>query len=346
MFEDYFNILVLIISCSCISAVSALKRKFSRLMEESKSASETFGDEETKAEEDEGEAKKKCSTLVTGLSCSGVKQHAPEDLACAKPADRPNCEGADFTEIGTASKLSPDDIDREQEPDGSNCSDLPKPKEAQMSTDAVVTSSPEPASYRALVIRTRSDTESLEQFQRQWRQSMPVVVRSCNEGRYCSDLWRPDAFAKRFGHLRLELVSCLNGTTHRFQSAEKLWNGFRNASGKNAGLLRFKDWPLADDWTGALGAHGADLNRALPIPSYTLADGQFNLAAHLPGFFHQPDLATRIHVGYGNLAQGHVTLSKMQANPVDFVSVVTFADSKAPNDSLESRGRLGACSGL
>lgn len=327
-------------------AVSALMQKFSRLMDGSKSANETFGndkpngksDEETNAEEDESEVKKKCSTFVTGLTSSGVKQHAPEDLACAKPTSRPICEEAGFTEIGTASKLSPDDIDKEQEQDSCNCSDLPKPKEAQMSTDAVVTSSsPEPP-YGALVIGTRSDTKSLEQFQRQWRQSMPVVVRSCKEGGFCSDLWRPDAFTKRFGHLRLELVSCLNGTTHRFQSAEKFWNGFRNASsGKNAGLLRFKDWPLADDWTGALGDHCADLNRALPIPGYTLADGQFNLAAHLPGFFHQPDLATRIHVGYGNLAQGHVTLSKMQANPVDFVNVVTFADHKVPNDSLESR---------
>lgn len=349
MFEDYFDILFLI-NCSCISAVSALMQKFSRLMDESKSANETFGDdkpngksdEETKAEEDESEAKKKCSTMVIGLN-SGVKLHTPEDVACAEPS-RPNCEEAHFTEIRTTSKLSPDDINKEQEQDSSNCSDSPEPKEAQMSADVVATSSLE--SYRDLVIKTCNDMESLQQFQRRWRQSMPVVVQSCNEGGFCSNLWKPDAFVKRFGHLRLELVSCLNGTTHRFQSSEKLWNGFRNTSSKNSGLLRFKDWPLADDWVGALSDHCGDLNRALPIPSYTLADGQFNLAAHLPGFFHQPDLATRIYVGYGNLAQGHVTLSKMQTNPVDFVSIVTLVENKASNDSVESRGRVGPCFGL
>lgn len=193
---------------------------------------------------------------------------------------------------------------------------------------------------RVLHLVDDSDEGAINLFQSHWKQSLPVVVSNCNK-RFQSNLWRPEVFTKRFSHLKVDLISCLTGAVHRFQSMEKFWTGSKHllssSSSKTAGLLQFKDWPLSDDWTGALNEHHLDLKQVLPFHCYTQSTGPFNLASHLPEFFPQPDLITRIIVGHGNVAQNQVTLAKLQMNPVDFVNVVMHAENKDSNS--ESFGR-------
>lgn len=193
---------------------------------------------------------------------------------------------------------------------------------------------------RVLHLVDDTDKGAIDLFQSHWKQSLPVVVSNCNK-RFQSNLWRPEVFVKRFSHLKVNLISCLTGAVHRFQSMEKFWTGSKHllssSSSKMAGLVQFKDWPLSDDWTGALNEHYLDLRQALPFHCYTQANGLFNLASHLPEFFPQPDLITRIIVGHGNVAQNQVTLSKLQRNPVDFVNIVMHAENKDSNS--ESFGR-------
>jgi lysine-specific demethylase 3 len=66
------------------------------------------------------------------------------------------------------------------------------------------------------------------------------------------------------------------------------------------------------------------------VREYTLPTGPFNLVSHLPEFFGRPELAVRIHAGYGSAQHpANVAFSKLRAHTADCVNVLMYVEAPA-----------------
>ena len=119
-------------------------------------------------------------------------------------------------------------------------------------------------------------------------------------------MWTPDAFRRRAGNARHDLVNTKSGKYIPNVPLKIFWDGFENLNDRITDengmpmMLKLKDWPADNDFAHFLPENFHDLMRVLPIKDYTLRTGHFNLAASMPDFFVRPDLGPKMYIAYGN----------------------------------------------
>lgn len=128
---------------------------------------------------------------------------------------------------------------------------------------------------RLLLLHEAETAEARALFQSQWLRGQPVVLRG--SARHLDpELWTPKAFNRDFGKLRHNLINCLNGNVVPKALLKKFWDGFERLSArlKSADgrpmLLKLKDWPPSSDIADFMPSRFKNLERAFPMPEYTL----------------------------------------------------------------------------
>ena len=120
------------------------------------------------------------------------------------------------------------------------------------------------------------------------------------------ELWTPDSFRRRFGHVKHTLINTMSGKSIPNVPLKLFWDGFENLNDRildkrgTPMQLKLKDWPSDNDIANFLPDNFEDLMRALPIKDYTQRTGHFNLASMMPDFFVRPDLGPKMYIAYGN----------------------------------------------
>ncbi len=152
-----------------------------------------------------------------------------------------------------------------------------------------------------------------------------------------ADLWHPDSFLRDFGHLKQDLINCLNGEVVRQAPLRKFWRGFcslgrriKDSKGTPM-LLKLKDWPPNDDIAEYMPDRFVDLFRSFPMPTYTLRDGSLNLASFLPDHFLKPELGPKMYIAYGSALYPDKGSTNLHIDMSDAVNCLVYVG--LPNDS-------------
>ena len=146
-------------------------------------------------------------------------------------------------------------------------------------------------------------------FRRAFGKGQPVVVRGVH-ARLKLD-WSPREFVRRHGAQRVAVLEV--GADEAFDGCTlaDFFGGFADpartplpphrVAGPAPPLLKLRDWPAGEGrgFRELLPEHCDDLMQALPLASYTRADGELNLISHLPASVAPPDMGPRCHCAYG-----------------------------------------------
>ena len=157
-----------------------------------------------------------------------------------------------------------------------------------------------------------------ESFRRAFGKGQPVVVRGVH-ARLKLD-WSPSEFVRRHGSERVAILEVGADEAFDGHTLADFFGGFADpartplpphhaglARGDGAAaepappLLKLRDWPAGQGqgFRELLPEHCDDLMQALPLASYTRADGELNLISHLPASVAPPDIGPKCHCAYG-----------------------------------------------
>ncbi|XP_023930882.1 lysine-specific demethylase 3A-like isoform X2 [Lingula anatina] len=182
---------------------------------------------------------------------------------------------------------------------------------------------------RLLRLHDPRHANNLQLFQDQWRLGLPVMV-SGLEKLLNMDLWKPETFAKEFGHLENDLVNCLTGVVIVGQKMKAFWEGFEVCRERllddddEPMVMKLKDWPPGEDFSDLLPTRFQDLMQALPVPEYTHRTGRLNLASRLPDFFVRPDLGPKMYNAYGLAHKTETGTTNLHLDVSDAVNVMMY----------------------
>ena len=143
-------------------------------------------------------------------------------------------------------------------------------------------------------------------------------------------LWTPDAFRRRFGHTKHDLVNTKSGKSIPNVPLKMFWDGFERLKDRMLDdndmpmLLKLKDWPTDNDFAHFLPEYFEDLMSVLPIKDYTARTGQLNLASMMPDFFVRPDLGPKMYIAYGNALYPDAGTTNLHIDMSDAVNCLVY----------------------
>ena len=176
-----------------------------------------------------------------------------------------------------------------------------------------------------------------EPFRRAFGKGQPVVVRGVH-ARLKLD-WSPSEFVRRHGSQRVAVLEVGADEAFDGHTLADFFGGFADpartplpphhvglARGDGAAaepapppLLKLRDWPAGQGqgFRELLPEHCDDLMQALPLASYTRADGELNLISHLPASVAPPDIGPKCHCAYGRWEPARSTAATTAASDDD-----------------------------
>ena len=126
-------------------------------------------------------------------------------------------------------------------------------------------------------------------------------------------------------------------------------------SGKNASLLKLRDWPGDDDFKARAPRHAEAFFSILPFKEYTNAeDGPLNLSVALPKEWVPPDLGPKTYVAMGRAGERGLgdSVTKLHQDASDVVNVLLHvgpaakeADDGAPVTEEDAEGGVPESAG-
>jgi lysine-specific demethylase 3 len=119
-------------------------------------------------------------------------------------------------------------------------------------------------------------------------------------------------------------------------------------SGRNAGLLKLRDWPGDDDFKARAPRHAEAFFSSLPFQEYTNAeDGPLNLSVALPKEWVPPDLGPKTYVAMGRLSERGLgdSVTKLHQDASDAVNVLLHV-GPATLDADEEEARESEASSV
>ena len=182
-------------------------------------------------------------------------------------------------------------------------------------------------------------------LQENWIRGQPVIVQNVAK-ELDTNLWSPDSFRRRFGHVKHTLVNTKSGKNIPNVPLKMFWDGFENLNDRMLDengmpmLLKLKDWPDDNDFKQFLPENFNDLMRVLPIKDYTLRTGHFNLASMMPDFFVRPDLGPKMYIAYGNALYPDTGTTNLHLDMSDAVNLMVHVGLPKDGDR-EEHHKLG-----
>lgn len=182
--------------------------------------------------------------------------------------------------------------------------------------------------------------QNISVFHELFKRGLPVLVSHVGE-KLDKSLWTPESFSKDFGEYKHDLINCASGETLPNQLMKKFWEGFSSNSKRmrddNGELLalKVKDWPPTDDFAQTLPARFQDLMAALPLPDYTLREGNLNLASRLPTEFMKPDLGPKMYIAYGAGSSLDKGTTNLHLDAADRINVLVHCEIPIDADRIE-----------
>ena len=168
------------------------------------------------------------------------------------------------------------------------------------------------------------------------RREDAVLRRSVSGGK--KEKARPDAAFPLDGDLgrseTVTLTDCSDGSEtkmpveaffERLSSAAAFDASALEKRGKNAGLLKLRDWPGDDDFKARAPRHAEAFFSSLPFQEYTNAeDGPLNLSVALPKEWVPPDLGPKTYVAMGRAKERGLgdSVTKLHQDASDAVNVL------------------------
>ena len=89
-------------------------------------------------------------------------------------------------------------------------------------------------------------------------------------------------------------------------------------------LLKLKDWPPDGDIAEHLPKRYNDLINDFPIKSYTLREGNLNLASYMPNYFLKPELGPKMYIAYGNALYNERASTNLHLDMSDAVNLLVY----------------------
>lgn len=166
-------------------------------------------------------------------------------------------------------------------------------------------------------------------FQEVWKRGQPVIISEVSKS-LTLDLWHPQTFLRDFGDKPNDLINCLTGNLVPNQPMRHFWEGFLSVHKRlidgngDPMLLKLKDWPPGDDFAEILPKRFDDLMKGLPMPEYTLRDGQLNISSCLPKMFVPPDLGPKMYNAYGSALYPKKGTTNLHLDISDAVNIMVY----------------------
>ena len=157
-----------------------------------------------------------------------------------------------------------------------------------------------------------------------------MIVTNTSKHMNIEELWSPQAFSDKFGHLHHDIINTRTGKTVPNVPLKLFWDGFENLSERLTDdqdrpmLLKLKDWPPENDFAAFLPDHFADLMQCIPLKDYTLREGHLNLARSMPSFFVRPDLGPKMYIAYGNALYPTTGTTNLHIDMSDACNVMVY----------------------
>jgi len=89
-------------------------------------------------------------------------------------------------------------------------------------------------------------------------------------------------------------------------------------------LLKLKDWPPDGDIAEHLPKRYNDLINDFPIKSYTLREGNLNLASYMPNYYLKPELGPKMYIAYGNALYNERASTNLHLDMSDAVNLLVY----------------------
>lgn len=186
-------------------------------------------------------------------------------------------------------------------------------------------------------------------FREIWKRGHPVLVSNVAD-KLDKTLWTPESFSNDFGEYKNDVVNYVTNDVTINQQMKKFWEGFTSANKRirdDKGeplLLKLKDWTLNDDLGQTLPSRFQDLMAALPMPDYTLREGQLNLVTRLPPEFMRPDLGPKMYIAYGSGSSLNKGTTNLHLDIADVVNVLIYCEGPHDADKKEHDKGIFKCS--
>jgi hypothetical protein len=133
----------------------------------------------------------------------------------------------------------------------------------------------------------------LTQFQSLWSKGgIPLVLTSLSPRFQLP--WDARYFINQHGTSACLIHDCTDSTS-QLGTVAGFFSGFSGTLGTS---YKLKDWPPTADFKDTFPLLFADLENALPYPTYTRRSGPLNLAAHFPPSWNAPDLGPKMYNAY------------------------------------------------
>ena len=185
------------------------------------------------------------------------------------------------------------------------------------------------------------------------RREDAVLRRSVSGGK--KEKARPDAAFPLDGDLgrseTVTLTDCSDGSEtkmpveaffERLSSAAAFDASALEKRGKNAGLLKLRDWPGDDDFKARAPRHAEAFFSSLPFQEYTNAeDGPLNLSVALPKEWVPPDLGPKTYIAMGRAKERGLgdSVTKLHQDASDAVNVLLHVGPATLDASSEEEAR-------